>query len=82
MTGLAQGLLTLPFRRQTHMSRQKSRKIISVLMESALYATLSPEEKSSLVARLEESYPSLFAEEGEDHDQDVGYEASRTEIIP
>jgi hypothetical protein len=61
------------------MSRQKSGKIISVLMESALYATLSPEEKSSLVARLEESYPSLFAEE--DDDQDIGYETSWREII-
>jgi hypothetical protein len=61
------------------MSREKSRKIISVLMESALYATLSAEEKSSLVARLEESYPSLFAEE--DEDQDLGYEASWREII-
>jgi hypothetical protein len=49
------------------------------LMESALYATLSAEEKSALVARLEESYPSLFAEE--DDDQDVGYEASWREII-
>jgi hypothetical protein len=56
------------------MSRQKSRKIISVLMESPLYVTLSAEEKSALVARLEESYPSLFAEE--DEDQDIGYEAS------
>jgi hypothetical protein len=56
------------------MSRQKSRKIISVLMESPLYVTLSAEEKSALVARLEESYPSLFAEE--DDDQDIGYEAS------
>jgi hypothetical protein len=61
------------------MSRQKSRKIISVLMESPLYVTLSAEEKSALVARLEESYPSLFAEE--DEDQDVGYEASWRGII-
>jgi hypothetical protein len=61
------------------MSRQKSRKIISVLMESPLYATLSAEEKTALVARLEESYPSLFAEE--DEDQDLGYEASRRGII-
>jgi hypothetical protein len=61
------------------MSRQKSRKIISVLMESPLYVTLSAEEKSALVARLEENYPSLFAEE--DEDQDVGYEASWRGII-
>jgi hypothetical protein len=62
------------------MSRQKSRKIISVLMESPLYVTLSAEEKSALVARLEESYPSLFAEE--DDDQDIGYEASWRGTIP
>ncbi len=56
------------------MNRQKSGKITSVLMESPLYATLSAEEKSALVARLEASYPFLFAEE--DDEMDVGYEAS------
>jgi hypothetical protein len=63
----------LSLRRQIHKSRQKAAKIISVLMESPLYVTLSAEEKSALVARLEESYPCLFAED--DEDQDVGYEA-------
>jgi hypothetical protein len=71
---LARGLLSIALRMEVHMSRQKSAKIISVLMESPLYATLSAEEKSALVERLEESYPFLFAEE--EGDQDVGYEAS------
>ncbi len=56
------------------MSRQKTRKIVSVLMESPLYVTLSVEERSALIARLEESYPFLFADD--DDESDVGYEAS------
>ncbi len=61
------------------MSRQKARKIVSILMESPLYTTLSVEERSALVARIEESYPLLFDEE--DEETDVGYEASWREII-
>jgi hypothetical protein len=61
------------------MSRQRSAKIISILMESPLYATLSAEEKSALVARLEENYPFLSAEE--DDNQDVACEAGWKDIL-
>jgi hypothetical protein len=61
------------------MSKKKAGKIVSILMESPLYVTLSLEERSALVARIEESYPCLFREE--DEEVDVGYEASWRGIV-
>jgi len=39
------------------MSGDKTKKLISVLMESPLYMTLSVKERHALLIRLEESYP-------------------------
>lgn len=54
-------------------------KLISILMESPLYLTLSVKERHSLVARLKESYP--FLSECDDDETEVGYEASWSEVI-
>jgi hypothetical protein len=46
------------------------KKLISILMESPLYMTLSLSERRSLLERLTQSYPNLNDDEdeqGEDH---------------
>ncbi len=53
--------------------------LVSILMESSLYLTLSLQERRALLARLAESYPSLA--EGNDEDIEVGYESSWTGIF-
>ena len=60
------------------MDAQKTQFLLSILMESPLYMTLSVKERHSLLARLESSYPSLFLARGIDRaDEDtVGYESS------
>lgn len=57
------------------MNKHKTEILISILMESPLYFTLSVEERHSLMERLE-SYSSLF-EDNKDEVTEVGYESSR-----
>lgn len=61
------------------MDRRRTQELISILMESPLYATLSVQERRSLVSRLVESYPVL--REGIDEDYEIGYESSWAGII-
>lgn len=61
------------------MGRYKMKKLISILMESPLYLTLSVEERLSLLTRLEGSYPLLF--EDKDDEIEIGYESSWAGII-
>jgi hypothetical protein len=49
------------------MHEHETRKLISILMESPFYMTLSLKERKSLLERLAESYPSF---EGETDEQD------------
>lgn len=52
------------------MDRRKMKRLISILMESPLYMTMSVKECHSLLSRMDHDYP--LDEEG----ADVGYEAS------
>ncbi len=52
------------------MSKEKIRELVSILMESPLYATLSADEERSLITTLAERYPFLVcckSEEIETH---------------
>jgi hypothetical protein len=56
------------------MGKCKTRELISILMESPLYLTLSVKERDSLLTRLSQSYP--FLVEGNEEEMEVGYESS------
>jgi hypothetical protein len=56
------------------MSKCKTGELISILMESPLYQTLSTQERDSLLTRLSQSYP--FLVEGNEEELEVGYESS------
>ena len=60
------------------MDARKSQQVVSILMESPLYLTLSLKERQSLLERLASSYPSLFTAHGSDaaDEEAVGYESS------
>ena len=60
------------------MSRHMLKAIVSILRESPLYKTFSPEEKRSLIKGLADSY--AFLEDGKGGDI-VGYESSWAGII-
>lgn len=55
------------------MSGDKTKELISILMESPLYMTLSVKERHSLLVRLEKSYP--IAAEDEPMDGNADYDA-------
>lgn len=55
------------------------RVLVSILMESSLYLTLSLKERRALVAQLAENYP--FLAEGKDDEIEVGYESSWTGLF-
>ncbi len=57
------------------MSYRRSMQIVSILMESPLYLTLSIKERSALIARIEESYPLLFKDDEEE--ETSGHKGSR-----
>ena len=59
------------------MSRHMLKAIVSILRESPLYKTISPEEKRSLIRGLADSYS--FLEDGKG--DIVGYESSWAGII-
>ena len=60
------------------MSRRMLKTIISILRESSLYKTFSPEEKRTLIKGLADSYSFLDDCKGGDI---VGYESSWAGII-
>jgi hypothetical protein len=56
------------------MTAYRRSGLVSILMESPLYMTLSLHERQSLLSRLLESYP--FLTECGDEEKELGYEAS------
>ena len=60
------------------MPNHKMKDLVSILMESPLYLTLSTEERLSLITRLAGSYSFLF--EDRDDEMEIGYESSWTGI--
>jgi hypothetical protein len=48
------------------MDQLKAKALISILIDSPLYLTLSLEERNSLLLRLAASYPCLFSAQGTD----------------
>lgn len=61
------------------MGTHNFKRLISILMESPLYQTLSVKERQSLLTDLSESYPALVAIAGEE--THVGYESSWSGIV-
>jgi hypothetical protein len=61
------------------MAAYRRSGLVSILMESPLYMTLSLDERQSLLTRLLESYP--FLTECGDEDAEIGYEASWNGMI-
>jgi hypothetical protein len=61
------------------METRRTQELISILMESPLYTTLSVQERHSLLTRLVESYPVL--QQGKDEECEIGYESSWAGII-
>ena len=61
------------------MNRHRT-TLISILMESPLYLTMSVEERRGLLSRLESSYP--FLSQGEEDEIQLGYEASWAQADP
>ncbi len=60
------------------MSRNTMKRLVSILMESPLYLTLSVSERRSLLASLTASYPFLL---DIDEEEEVGYESSWAGIL-
>ncbi len=60
------------------MSRNAMKHLVSILMESPLYLTLSVSERRSLLENLTESYPFLMEI---DDEEEVGYESSWAGIV-
>ncbi len=61
------------------MSMYKIRTLISILMDSSLYLTLSLHERHSLLARMAENYP--FLVEAESDETAVGYESDPAGMV-
>ena len=61
-----------------NMTVRKTKRLVSILMESPLYLTLTLKERSSLLTRLAESYPSIVAD---DEEPAIGYESSLTGVF-
>jgi hypothetical protein len=55
------------------MSGDRTKELISILMESSLYMTLSVKERHALLVRLEKSY--LIVSESGHIESDTGYDA-------
>ncbi len=56
------------------MATYRRSGLVSILMESPLYMTLTLDERQTLLTRLLESYP--FLSECGDEETEIGYEAS------
>ncbi len=61
------------------MASYRRSGLLSILMESPLYMTLSLEERQSLLTRLLESYP--FLSECAEEEAEIGYEASWSGVM-
>jgi hypothetical protein len=61
------------------MATHRRSGLVSILMESPLYMTLSMEERQSLLTRLLESYP--FLSECAEEETEIGYEASWNGVL-
>ncbi len=61
------------------MSVRDTKRLISILMESPLYLTLTLKERSALVRSVAESYP--FIVNDDEEDSAIGYESSWAGII-
>lgn len=61
------------------MTMHETKKLLSILMESPLYLTLSLKERRSLLTRVAKSYPFIIADK--DEETEVGYESSWAGII-
>lgn len=57
----------------------KTKRLVSILMESPFYLTLTLKERSSLVRRIAESYPFIVTED--DKETAIGYESSWIGVI-
>ena len=57
---------------------QRTKKLVSILMESPLYLTTPVKERHSLIKRMAESYPFIIDKNDE---EDVGYESSWAEVM-
>ncbi len=49
------------------MDREKMKILVSILMDSPLYATMAHEERMSLLLSLANNYPSLFTSEEQEN---------------
>lgn len=54
------------------MSMSRIRKLLSILMDSPLYLTLSLQERYCLVARMAENYPFLVGADSEETEAGPG----------
>ncbi len=60
------------------MTMRETKRLISILMESPLYLTLSLKERSELVRSVAESYPFII---DSDEEAAIGYESSWAEVV-
>ncbi len=63
----------IPWHGGDRMRGDRTKELISILMESSLYMTLSVKERHALLVRLEKSY--LIASESGRIESDTGYDA-------
>ena len=63
------------------MDARKTKQVLSILMESPLYMTLSLGERRSLLERLETTYPNLFNAKETAEEDVVGYASSRLGML-
>ncbi|MEW6118268.1 MAG: hypothetical protein AB1553_15440 [Nitrospirota bacterium] len=56
------------------MSKSKTKKLVSILMESPLYLTLSVKQRQTLLDQLAAQYPHL--QDTREEEREVGYESS------
>lgn len=62
------------------MSIQRTKQLLSILMESSLYLTLPLRERRTLLSKMAVDYPFLVDAEAEQQEA-VGYEASLAGIF-
>ena len=61
------------------MTVRDKKGLVSILMESPLYLTLTLKERSSLLRRIAESYPFIVADD--DEETAIGCESSWTGVF-
>ncbi len=60
------------------MTMRNTKRLISILMESPLYLTLTLKERGELVRKVAETYPFII---DSDEETAVGYESSWAEVV-